>query len=250
MFKKALVFASLGIVALACSSTVTLPAGGDEGGAGDGGVKKDSGPMSDGMVINTCMPGDVSTFMPSWKPPTPFNQARCTNTQINAFVDCLNGKPDAATCKTFTGDAANKSCLQCADTPATAAKYGPLVSGTVTIQVNVSGCIANATGDTSATGCGAKVLANSQCEQAACEANCPVSASDTGAEFMALLACQTKSDTSSCKTFAAAATCSDALVGDGGVANKCDLVGASFAENAVQMIKLFCGGAAGDAGPG
>jgi hypothetical protein len=249
MIKKALVFASLGIVALACSSTVTLPAGGDEGGT-DAGKLKETGPTPEAGPVSTCTPGDVSTFTPSWKPPTPFNQGRCTNTQINAFVDCLSAKPDAATCKTFTGDAANKSCLQCAATPATAAKYGPLVEGTVTIQVNVSGCIANATGDTSATGCGAKVLANSQCEQAACEANCPVSASDTGPEFMALLACQTKSDSSSCKTYANDAACADALTGDGGTANKCDLVGASFAENAVQMVKLFCGGAVGDAGPG
>jgi hypothetical protein len=199
---------------------------------------------------NTCGCSDSSTFMPTWKPPTRFTQGKCTDVQIAAFVDCLNGKPDAATCKTFTGDAANKSCLQCAETPSTAATYGPLVVGTVTIQVNVSGCIALATGDVSATGCGAKVLALSQCEQTACEPNCPVSSSDTGAEFMALLACQMNSDTTVCKKFADDAACAASVEGDGGVATMCALSGATFADNAIPMIKLFCGGIVTDAGDG
>jgi hypothetical protein len=196
-----------------------------------------------------CVPGDVSTFTPSWKPPTAFHQGKCSDAQIQAFVDCLSGMPDAATCKTFGADAANKTCIACAATPSTAAAYGPLVEGSVTIEVNVAGCIANSTGDTTATGCGAKTLALSQCEGAACEMNCPVPSTDDGTAFMALLACQDKSTTSSCKTFADDAACGDALTGDGGAAAQCNLGGASFADNAVPMVQLFCGGA-GDAGPG
>ncbi|MEO6420416.1 MAG: hypothetical protein ABIP39_13450, partial [Polyangiaceae bacterium] len=227
MFKKALVFASFGVLALACSATVTNPdLGNGEAGPGvDGSTNKDAG-MGTETGDTTCKPGDVSTFTPSWKPPTAFHQGKCSTTQIQAFVDCLSGMPDAATCKTFGADVANKTCIQCAATPSTAAAYGPLIEGTVTIQVNVPGCIANATGDVSATGCGAKTLGLSQCEEAACEANCPVSSSDTGAEFQALLACQTKSDTSSCKTFAADAACADALTADGGAAAQCNLGGA------------------------
>ena len=197
---------------------------------------------------STCGCSDPSTFTPTWKPPTSFHQGKCTDAQIATFVDCLNGKPDAATCKTFFNDAANKSCLQCADTPSTAATYGPLVLGTVTIEVNVAGCIALATGDVTATGCGAKVLALSQCELAACEPNCPVSSSDTGAEFMALLACQMKSDAAECKKFADDAACATSVEGDGGVAAACAPNGATFADNAIPMIKLFCGGAITDAG--
>ncbi len=200
----------------------------------------------------SCCPGDpVSTFTPSWKPPTAFNQGKCTDAQIGAFVDCLSGMPDAATCKTFGADPANKTCIQCAATPSTAAAYGPLIEGTVTIQVNVPGCIANRSGDISATGCGAKILALSQCEEAACETNCPVPSGDDGTAFNALLACQNKAGdptTGSCKTFAADATCADALTADGGVASQCNLGGADFSANAIPMVKLFCGGILDDAG--
>lgn len=204
----------------------------------------------DSGTTDTCAPGDVSTFTPSWKPPTAFNQGKCSDAQTTAFVDCLSNMPDAATCKTFGADAANKPCIQCAATPSTAAAYGPLIEGTVTIEVNVAGCIANVTNDLSATGCGAKTIALSQCKQAACEPNCLLSGD--GAIFDALLACEEKSAGSSCKAFADAAACSDALTGDGGVAAQCNLVGATFADDAKPMVKLFCGSTSGitDAGTG
>jgi hypothetical protein len=195
-----------------------------------------------------CCPGDATTFTPSWKQPTAFNQGKCTDAQISAFVDCLSGIPDAATCKTFGADPANKTCIQCAATPSTAAAYGPLVEGSVTIEVNVAGCVANVTGDISATGCGAKVLGLSQCEQAACEANCPVASTDDGTAFQALLACQTKSATTGCKTYADDAACADALEADGGVASICVQGAATFADNAIPMVKLFCGSIVDDAG--
>jgi hypothetical protein len=195
-----------------------------------------------------CVPGDVSSFMPTWKPPTGFNQGKCTDLQVNALVDCLNNVPDVATCKTFGADLANKACLDCAITRSTASAYGPLVEDSVTAQVNVAGCIALATGDLSATGCGAKRLALSQCELAACEINCPVFAGDTGSELAALLACLPESDTSSCKTFAADAACGSALEGDGGIAAACAQTRATFAENAKAMVQLFCGGIAADGG--
>jgi hypothetical protein len=194
----------------------------------------------------------VSAFAPSWHPPTGFNQGKCTDFQIAAFVDCLTGTTDAATCKPFLLDAANKPCLQCAATPATAATYGPLVDGNVGTYVNVAGCVAQASGEVSATGCGAETLALSQCEQAACEANCPVSASSTGAEVMELLACERKSDATSCKAFATDAACADALTADGGAASICAQTSTRFADNAKAMVKLFCGGRpitdAGDGG--
>ncbi len=200
--------------------------------------------------VTTCAPGDVSTFTPAWKPPTAFNQGKCTDAQIAAFVDCLSGIPDAATCKTFGADVANKACIACAATPSTASGYGPLIEGTVTIQVNIPGCIANTTGDVSTTGCGAKGLALIECKSLACEGNCPVPVGDDGTDFNALLACQDKSVDTTCKTYATAASCADALTSDGGAASQCNLAGASFRDNAIPMIKLFCGGVIVDAGAG
>ncbi len=200
--------------------------------------------VGDSGTTNTCVPGDVSTFTPSWKPPTAFNQGRCSDTQISAFVDCLSGMPDAASCKTFGSDGANKACIECAATPSTSALYGPLVEGTVTIDVNVAGCIARATNDLSASSCGAHIIALDQCKAVACEANCPVPANDDGTAFAALLACVSNAAAGSCKPFADAAACGDALTTDGGTAAQCNQRGTSFADNAIPMIKLFCGGIA------
>ncbi len=148
-------------------------------------------------------------------------------TQIGALVDCLNALPDAPTCKTFFANAANKSCARCAITAATAATYGPLVEDSVTIDVNEAGCIALATGDVSTAGCGAKVLALRQCEELACEVNCPVPAGDDGTAFAA------------------------DVEEDAGPAAVCVQAGAMFfADNAKAMVKLFCGGIPSDGGVG
>lgn len=203
-------------------------------------------PSSDASA--PCAPGDTQLFTPSWKPPTAFHQAQCTAAQTALLVDCLNDVPDAATCKTFIGDAANKDCLRCMVTPETAAKYGPLVSSTVTIQVNVAGCIALATSDVSATGCGAKVLALSQCEEVACESQCPISLDGNPVAYANLLACEAKSISVGCKPYAMDAACADALTADGGAAVACVQSGATFAENAKAMARLFCGGITGDGG--
>ncbi len=218
----------------------------DSSTSSDGSKKSDG--SSSGMDGSTtsdspsgvCAPGDVSGLTPAFHPPTAFHQNVCTPTQVSAFVDCLSGLPDATTCKTFVAAAANKTCIGCAATPSTAASYGPLVEGTVTIEVNVAGCIANVTNDKTATGCGAKMSANSQCQQLACETNCPVSATDTGAEFNALLACQDKSETTVCMTYATAAGCADGLI-EAGTAAQCANGGSTFGENANAMVTLFCG---------
>lgn len=82
--------------------------------------------------------------------------------------------------------AANKVCLICATTPSTAAKYGPLVEGTVTIDVNAAGCIAEATGDLSASGLRGQRPRRRSVRALACEVNCPVPTGDDGTAFAAL----------------------------------------------------------------
>jgi hypothetical protein len=202
--------------------------------------------------IAPCAPGDVTGFVPTWKPPTGFLQGRCTDVQAAAFVDCLTGAHDAATCKTFFGDAANKNCIKCAltNSTASAAAYGPLIADSVTVDVNEPGCIAHATDDVSATGCGAKLLALRQCERASCETNCPVQANDDGTAYNALLACQKSAASTTCKAYAVAATCAVDLEDDAGPAAVCAQKGATFSDNAEPTVKLFCGGIAGDGGIG
>lgn len=237
---------SAGLV-FTCCSVYGAP-GIPEGVVDAGGDARDANHADTAVSGSTCMPGDVSTFSPAWKPPTAFNQGKCTDEQVTTLADCLNNVPEAATCKTFFDDAANRTCVKCAVTPSTAASYGALVEGFVTVDVNAAGCIALASGGLSPSGCGASILAVAQCEQAACEANCPVPIGDDGTAFAALLACESASGSSVCKTYTDAAQCGNALTGDGGVAAEC-AQGASFVENAKAMVRLFCGNAAVDGGP-
>jgi hypothetical protein len=187
----------------------------------------------------SCAPGSVSTFASRFHPPTGLSQGKCTEAQTSAFVDCLNSVPDAATCKTFVQDAANKNCIACADTPATAASYGPLVSGTVTIQINVSGCVALL--EPCNRDCAVAVQDVDDCEALACEVNCPVSASDTGAEFQALLRCQTQAGGCGCRSYADKATCLGAIAARRSAAAVCQGSAATFADNAKAMVRIFCG---------
>ncbi|MEO6421074.1 MAG: hypothetical protein ABIP39_16800 [Polyangiaceae bacterium] len=212
----------------------------DGGKKSDGSTSKDAQATTDSPATGVCAPGDVSGLTATFHPPTAFHQGACTPTQVSAFIDCLSGLPDANTCKTFVSNAANKTCIACAATPSTAASYGPLVEGTVTINVNVAGCIARTTNDLTATGCGAKIEANTECQQLACETNCPVSATDTGAEFNALLKCQDDSETSVCASYATAAGCADGLI-EAGTAAQCANGGSTFSDNANAMVTLFCG---------
>lgn len=198
------------------------------------------------QLIPGCAPGNVSTLVPSWRPPTGFNQGKCADAQSAAFVDCLSNLPDAATCKTFVANPANRACIDCALSPPSAPGSGPLVEGDFTIDVNEAGCIAEATDDVNGVGCSAKVLALGQCEQFACEANCPVPAGDDGTAFAALLACQKTSDTSACKAYADDAACAEALESAGSAAAVCAQTASTFADNAKAMVKLFCGGVRDD----
>lgn len=185
--------------------------------------------------------------MPAWKPPTGSHQGACTEAQTTTFVDCLDNVSDV-TCKAFFGAPANTRCISCALDPTGAATYGPLVEGTAGIDVNESGCIALTTGDASATGCGAKVLALRQCEESACESSCLVPTDDAGAPHAVFLACEKNADATVCKAFADGATCANALEADGGVASVCAGSGTTFAEHAKSIVNLFCGGILDDAG--
>jgi hypothetical protein len=208
--------------------------------------------FSDAAVsASSCTPADISGgALPTWKPPTGFHQGQCTDVQAAAFVDCLSNLPYADACQTFRSEAANGNCRKCAISalvsPATA--YGPLIEGTVAIDVNEPGCIAQVTGDVSATGCGAQLFALRQCEEQSCESNCPVPANDDGTAYNTLLACEKNAASTTCKAYANAATCAIDLERDAGVASVCAQTGGTFADNAKAMVKLFCGGITGDGG--
>lgn len=255
MIKKALVFASVGVLAIACSATVVNPPVDN----GEGGITKDGGreasPVADASKV--CTAGDVATFMPTFLPPA-LTLGACTDSQADAYVDCLfDTLPDPATCKAFSKNAANAACLKCAGPNAA----GPMISqGGGLVSLNNAGCIGVKDGNIAAGSCASKVQASTQCANAACDANCPVEqlAADgsnqatVDAELAALNACTAKATTGACKTYGDAAACADAEEADGGPAAACTgASGETFQDGAKRLTKIFCGGGvASDAGPG
>ncbi len=254
-----LILAAISVSAFACSSadnkTGAIDAGKNDAGkpvepVADGGgsaVEADGGKVDSGKVPppdagaagSACSPGSVTGFVPQWIPPTPLHQNKCTGSQIATLVDCLfNGSANATTCDTFFNAASSADCQTCAVAGATEASLGPLLislDGLVTL--NVAGCIARTANDITATGCGAKVAAPSQCASAACDPNCPVLDGDAKA-LAERNTCQRAAIAGACVTYQKdAEACSTPLLQ--GVSSAC-AAGSTFTDIAINLATLFC----------
>lgn len=202
-----------------------------------------------------CRPGDVSSFTPNWRRPAPFGQGRCSATQVDALLCLFDAAADPTSCNDLFDDAANQDCVECIYTDSNASQRGPVVIDGNFGTLNVAGCIANATGNVTASGCGAKVQASDECTAAACDPTCPLDEYDD-TSFELYSRCREEAESQGCAAFANAATsCSDATTQPGGVAAVC-VNGSDFLDNLSVIAKLFClksfvdGGAATDAPAG
>jgi hypothetical protein len=238
------------LVLSACGGTPTpniFLGGVDEGGTppsdnnGDAGNLV-SGPDSGGTPTPAvCDPQSVASFQPAWQPPEAWKQNLCTATQISGFyAACLTPPISAQACTAFVQSNANcASCLQSQETDAQA-------SAVVWHQqmkywtVNVAGCIAQATGDVSKTGCGATYAAAIACRQSSCNA-CWQAAQGSTVTFQQFSDCEFQAGISTCQTYAAAVpkTCGDLSKGAGSV---CMPPSSATAQDAyMQIAPLFCG---------
>lgn len=223
----------------------SIKAKSDGGDDPDPTTKVDSGkkkPPADAgnTTTDSCAPGSVTGFTPNWTPPAALHQSACSTSQISTLIDCLfNASSSQTTCDAFTQAAGNKSCMTCAMTSETAASYGPMIlSADNLITLNLPGCIARTANDVSASGCGAKVQAASQCSSAACEPNCPVPDGDQQA-LEARNQCQSDAETSVCQSYQTDAdTCSQPLLQ--GASSQC-ASGTTFEDVANDLTKIFCG---------
>jgi len=169
-----LVFA--GALSYGCSSTTTTTTGND-GGSGTsetGSGSMDGTGVPDEFRNNMCMPDKPLTLI-TWKPPTPFHQKLCTGTQTDAYIHLFKMTSEAGHIDTssFRDDPANATCIPCIETDVNAAMHGPvitkLVGGTIQFdETNYGGCVANFDGNTSSTGCGAKLNSYNICALAEC----------------------------------------------------------------------------------
>ncbi|HEY3821264.1 MAG TPA: hypothetical protein VGL81_29060 [Polyangiaceae bacterium] len=187
-----------------------------------------------------CNPQAIQAFQPVWQPPEPWKQNVCTTAQISSFYDsCLTPPISKAACDAFVQQNANCApCLQSQDSDATAAAivwHEEMQYWTV----NVAGCIAQATGDATASGCGASYAAAISCRQSSC--NACWEAQGTSATFQEFSDCETLAGSTTCQTFAEAVPSKCGNL-DTPPANVCMPNSGATAQQAfMQVAPLFCG---------
>jgi len=200
----------------------------------------------DGALINEapaaiCDPQSVSGWKPTWTPPETWKQSVCTMTQISSFyAACLTPPIVTATCQAFV--TANASCTSCLQTEDTAPTAGAIVwhEKDAYWTVNVAGCIAQATGDTSGTGCGGSYAAAIACRQASC--NACWEAQGTTTTFAEFSTCEEQAGASTCSTYAEAVpnVCGNLSTSPAGVCMPAS--GATAQDAFMQVAPLFCAG--------
>ena len=173
-------------------------------------------------------PADVSSFTPPAFTPPVVHKGACTSQQIqDLYTACFSGS--STQCSTFTQ--ANQTCASCVMT--TPQSPGPLVAvSTGIIELNIAGCVAIVTGDSSSTSCAARIQANQDCEGAACNAQCPVSDSQSFQDYQK---CIQTAEAGGCSKYAQAECALDA-----GASAQCTGF-VAFQTGYDYMAPLFCG---------
>ncbi|MFO0668742.1 MAG: hypothetical protein U0235_03800 [Polyangiaceae bacterium] len=185
-----------------------------------------------------CAPGDVSSFAPTWHPPTGKFQNKCTNSQVDNYVACLFSQAaNDASCRDYLQRPDNAVCGQCLMSKLDDAAYGPLIRlGPDAITVNVEGCVALTTGDATAASCAAKAQALGQCRAAACVPYCPLT---DHASLLKYNDCEAASDKSSCKSYVTASACIAPLLDVNGPSAGC-ASGPTPLAAATAVARFFC----------
>ena len=152
------------------------------------------------------------------------------------FYDaCLGPDKTTAGCATYkAASAANAACAACVLTPYSADQPGPILDYGQYVGGNVAGCIElTDPGDPS---CPKAVQALSECELAACQANCPVS---DPTSLSARDDCAAEADTTVCSSLYAMAETCRASEADAGQGSACST--AAFKDFYDAVVPLFCG---------
>lgn len=197
-----------------------------------------------------CTPQPITGWTPKWYPPAGAYQGKCTAAEIHDLViACTPPSPESACLAALDK---KPDCSNCMTTDAYATSTGAIIRYTTPLNLtdrNVGGCFALKLGDSSASGCGAKVRAAVDCALQSCGKVCPY---DPVKGFAALNLCQKKAnaDATLCKAYFDAA---DKCVTDNiDKVRECSFYltdGEPVADVWERYGKLFCGTApASDAG--
>jgi len=222
-----------------------VPGGGNQdAGIGiDGSGSSSSGGGSSGSSgggftdASACLPGDVTTYAPQYRPATGAYLGKCSDTEVKGFFSaCLDPSATADTCNQFMGDAGSPDCAACLLTPDSDPKYGPLIGHGSFVTANVPGCIELTDSTSTGLACAKAVQALAGCELLACEANCDV---HDGPSLTAYESCASTADQSGCTTYASASSCVQSLQGAGDGVAQC--LAPDFATFYYVAAPLFCG---------
>lgn len=110
-----------------------------------------------------------------WIPPRPWHQGLCTPAEVSELAAaCFESEPNAPACTTFIKE--HPACLACAMSQDTDPTRGPIISfaNNNYWELNFVGCIANALGDTSVSGCGAAYGQGDDCARVSCSGCLPI----------------------------------------------------------------------------
>jgi hypothetical protein len=234
----------VGVVAVACGVIAGQPSPPVLATA-DGGILGGGSSSSGGT--NSCVPSDVLTFVQgpyrSAAPPSGACLDADGGQLWDAFYDaCLFGpSKNNDQCTAFKQTPENAACAACILTPATANQLGPILSFGEFVGGNVAGCIEITT--PSDPICAKAVQALSDCETAACQANCPVTDEQS---LMARVQCVKVADQLGCQSFFNMASNCRADEADAGFADLCN--DSTFKDFYDDVVPLFCGHVAVDAG--
>jgi hypothetical protein len=244
------VWALAGFVGLAggvaCGVVTGAPSAAFGGVAEDAGLFEDSSSGAVEDVASSCQPSDVLTFVPgAYQPAVPPSGA-CLGADGGGLWDdfydaCLGPDKNNERCTAFKQTPANAACAACVLTPDTASQLGPILSYGQFVGGNVAGCIEITTpGHLS---CAKAVEGLSDCETAACQANCPVT---DQASLGAWQMCVAQADQAGCQSWFKMASECRAAEADAGLAAPC--LASAFKDFYDDVVPLFCGQAVADAG--
>jgi hypothetical protein len=200
-------------------------------------------PQDDGAAPSSCSggacpsPGDVSGFVPTWKPPTGAHQRLCTTALVDEYYqDCL-AVSGAQSCAVFgpAGDPAHQACARCLTSGFDDATWAPVVESANVVETNGAGCIALL--DPSALECAKSVQALDQCEHAACDPTCHTGSAST---FDDWVQCSAAANACGCQSWFAASDCVKQIAAGAGPAAAC-LVGQTFQDFFEVTASAFCG---------
>jgi hypothetical protein len=209
--------------------------------SGDSDVEAEASTGDDGPIacdLGVCpSPADVSTFQPTWIPPTGSHQNACTAQLLDDFYTGCLSTNGPQSCSDFGpgGDAAHQACGKCLQSQFTDSQWGPLVYARDDVETNTAGCIALL--DPSQTACAKAIESVAECEHAACDAICGAGGSGG---FDQYVQCTAASNTCGCKSYFDASQCQKAIAAGGGPATPC-LVGQTFEDFYYATAAVFCG---------